>query len=88
MTSWRTETVSVTRGRKAEPFDFRLLLQPSVSGVDVSRSYVRAHPGHFEHILWSFGVQCAKLTLIIFLIWGFIVLLLYLSPKCNLSETF
>ena len=59
----------------------RLLLQPSCSQRRRRLSaYVRAHGGHFEHIL------CVKLMSIIF---EFGVLL-FLPPKYrpNLSETF
>ena len=44
-------------------------MQPSVNGVIVLSACVRAHGGHFEHVLWSFAlfiVQCVKVMLRLF----------------------
>ena len=58
MTSCRTETETVSRMEKAEPFDVRV-------GAAASRwrrrlrlpACVRHHRRNFEHILWCFHVN-------------------------------
>ena len=64
------------------------LLQPSVSGVAV----FLLMPGLTMDTLSTFSgvfvVQCVKLMLRFFLIWGLTDWLFCLSPKCNSFETF
>jgi len=50
MTSCRTETECISRMEKAGPFDCSCSHQ-SVASLSLC---VRAHGGHFEHILWCF----------------------------------
>jgi len=81
MASCRTETETVSRMQKAGSFDcccsHQSVASPSLlSGltVDILSTFCDV-----------FMVQCVKLMLGIFWIWGFTVWLFCLLPKCNLS---
>ena len=82
--NWNRDCYS--RMQKAWPFHCCCSHQ-SVASPSLC-SCVRAHGGHFKHILWCFHRSLCWVNAENFWICGFTVSPFCLSPKCNLSETF